>query len=205
MRTEYQIEQLQYDIIKSMRNENTSSDYIKQLKRYLKKMLVKLKNEKSVYAFIDDSYSPDTYLVLNFNKGLIGNETANKLTHQFFKKYYEKYIGRYWYRKLNRHKLFNFCVTKEVGKSGKNTHHNILLNRNGMDLNLLKIRVGIIADQTGIRLSESKNNRQSKTIHIQNIYTEDDCFEYCLKEMEISVKSKTMKNLIDRTAIIKGK
>ncbi len=202
MRTEYQIEQLQYDIIKSMRNENTSRDYIKQLKRYLKKMLVKLKNEKEVYTFIDTTYNPDTYLVLNFNKGLIGNESANNLTHEFFKKYYEKYIGRYWYRKLNRHKLFNFCVTKEVGKSRKNTHHNILLNRNRMDLKLLKIRIGIIAEQTGVRLSNSKNNKQSKTIDIQNIYTKNDCIEYCFKEMDISISTD---NLIDRTAIIRSK
>ncbi len=203
MKTEYQIEQLQYDIIKSMRNENTSRDYIKQLKRYLKKMLVKLKNEKEVYAFIDTTYNPDTYLVLNFNKGEIGNKTANNLTREFFRKYYKRYVGEKWNKKSNRHKLFNFCITKEVGESGKNTHHNILLNRNEMDLKLLKMRIGAIANETGIRLSNSTNNKQSKTIHIQNIYTEDDCFEYCLKEIEISVKSKTMENLIDRTEIIR--
>ncbi len=203
MRTEYQIQQLQYDIIKSMRNENTSRDYIKQLKKYLKKMLVKLKNEKAVYAFIDDTYNPDTYLVLNFNKGLINRELANNLTREFFRRYYQKYIGKHWYKKSNKNKLFNFCITEEVGKSKNNTHYNILLNRNEMDLKLLKIRIGIIANETGIRLSNSTNNKQSKTIHIQNIYTEDDCFEYCLKEIEISVKSKTMENLIDRTEIIR--
>jgi len=200
MRTEDQIQQLQYDIIKHMRKSDISRDYLKQLKQYLKKMLVKLKHEKEVYEYINTTYDPDTYLVLNFNKGLIETEFANNLTHQFFKKYYERYIGRYWYRKSNQDKLFNFCVTEEVGKSKSNTHHNILLNRNGMDLELFKTRIGMIANETGVRLSTSTNNKQSKTIHIQNIYKEDGCFEYCFKEMNISISTD---NLIDRTEIIR--
>lgn len=200
MRTEDQIQQLQYDIIKHMRKSDISRDYLKQLKQYLKKMLVKLKHEKEVYEYINTTYDPDTYLVLNFNKGLIETEFANNLTHQFFKKYYERYIGRYWYRKSNQDKLFNFCVTEEIGKSKSNTHHNILLNRNGMDLELFKTRIGMIANETGVRLSTSTNNKQSKTIHIQNIYKEDGCFEYCFKEMNISISTD---NLIDRTEIIR--
>jgi len=200
MRTEDQIQQLQYDIIKHMRKSDISRDYLKQLKQYLKKMLVKLKHEKEVYEYINTTYDPDTYLVLNFNKGLIETEFANNLTHQFFKKYYEKYIGRYWYRKSNQDKLFNFCVTEEIGKSKSNTHHNILLNRNGMDLELFKTRIGMIANETGVRLSTSTNNKQSKTIHIQNIYKEDGCFDYCFKEMNISISTD---NLIDRTEIIR--
>lgn len=200
MRTEDQIQQLQYDIIKHMRKSDISRDYLKQLKQYLKKMLVKLKHEKEVYEYINTTYDPDTYLVLNFNKGLIETEFANNLTHQFFKKYYERYIGRYWYRKSNQDKLFNFCVTEEIGKSKSNTHHNILLNRNGMDLELFKTRIGMIANETGVRLSTSTNNKQSKTIHIQNIYKEDGCFDYCFKEMNISISTD---NLIDRTEIIR--
>ncbi|MHA1574676.1 MAG: hypothetical protein ACTSXL_00810, partial [Alphaproteobacteria bacterium] len=206
MRTEDKIRQLQYKIIKQLWENGRfrrwhiphhNLDSLYKLRQELKENRKKLKNEKLVYSYIDTTYNPDTYLVLNFNKGLINRELANNLTREFFRRYYQKYIGKHWYKKSNKNKLFNFCITEEVGKSKNNTHHNILLNRNGMDLKLLKMRVGAIANETGIRLSNSTNNNQSKTIHIQNIYTEDDCFEYCLKEIEISVKSKTMENLID--------
>ena len=173
-----------------------------QLENRLPTSIIKQEWDKSetLSSFIKREYSPDTYLVLNFNKGKIDTTLANQITREFFKRYYQKYVGKHWHKEPKKEKLFKFCITKELGKNRSNAHYNILLNRNGMDFGLFKTRMNIIGKEMGIRPSTSTNNQCSMTIHIQDIYETDGCIDYCLKEMNGEINTD---NLILQTEIIR--